>query len=640
MKKYINLIFILVLLLSCSKRNHKLDHSLQLAGKNKSELEKVLHHYKNDSLKIKATIFLIENMPYYSYKCSSEIDSIKKLMSHIFLKKDITQNELKKGIHWRHNIQSIIKYDIREITAEMLIENIDLSFKVWRTKPWNKNLSFEDFCELILPYRIAEEPLSSWRKKYYEKYNPILDSLYKGTDVIEACNKLSDYIKKEGFYYFVDFGTPRQGAEFQFKNRIGTCRDACDIATYVMRSVGIPVTTDMYPYSPEYKIDHEWSVVRDTTGRYLPFWYEQFNAVRDENFTDKRKKGKVFRLCYGIQKNVKELSLLPQKLRNPFFKDVTAEYFGKNQVCIPLKIKLENVFLGIFTARNGWFPVGKGKITNNNIFFENLEPFVIYQPLTYEDNKLKPIYYPFMLEKKGVQIFQPKEETEKVTLTRKYPLRKNTVVKYKNWLKHIEIKGTNNDNFHNSETLYKMKELPSENIINIDINTTRKYRYFQYKAPKDSTLSIAEIHFFNQKNKEVIFDTIYSDSKPWKDIEKYQLKNCYDNDPLSFFHPIDYGASIFFKTRKPQKIKKIQLIPRNDDNFIREGDVYELFYNNGAKGWVSLGKQKATKEPVLYYKVPKNAVLWLKNITRGSAEQIFTYKQGKQIFPTFEQYGK
>ncbi|GIZ16534.1 hypothetical protein RCZ15_26000 [Capnocytophaga catalasegens] len=160
------------------------------------------------------------------------------------------------------------------------------------------------------------------------------------------------------------------------------------------------------------------------------------------------------------------------------------------------------------------------------------------------------------------------------------------------------------------------------------------------QVPKDSVLSIAEIHFFDKNNKEIIFDTIYSNGKPWKDVALYQLKNCNDNDPVSFFHTWEMGTSIFFETKSPKSVKKIKLIPRNDDNFIREGDEYELFYNNGEKGWVSLGRQTGTDKAILYYQVPKNSVLWLKNHTRGKEEQIFTYENGRQVFPTFEEYGK
>lgn len=431
MKDFLSLL-LLIVLFSCSSKNEKLVFALQQAENNRLELEKVLNHYKNDSLKYKSAIFLIENMPYYTYQVSPQIDSTKNLLSKIFEKWDFSEKERKKGIHFQKTSSPIIKQDIKEIKANLLIENIDYAFRVWQEKPWNKHLPFEDFCELILPYRIAEEPLTNWRKKYYEKYNPILDSLYKGKDVVETCNILSDYMKTEKFFYFTDFSTPRQGADFQLKNRIGTCRDACDIATYVMRSVGIPVTTDMYLYSPEYQIDHEWNVVRDTTGKYLPFWYEQFNAVRDDNFTDKRKKGKVFRMTYGIQKNLNQLEKLPPSLQNPFLKDVTAQYFGYNKVSIPCKEKIDNVFIGIFTARNGWLPVGQGKIENKNILFENIEPFVIYQPLTYKNNELIPITYPFMYKKDKVHIFSPKNEKQEVVLKRKYPLRKTNSGRYKN----------------------------------------------------------------------------------------------------------------------------------------------------------------------------------------------------------------
>ncbi|ATA72742.1 hypothetical protein CGC49_05195 [Capnocytophaga sp. H4358] len=600
----------------------------------------MLSHYENDSLKYKSVVFLIENMPYYHYQVSAEINSVKILLSNIFQKRNLTEKERQKGIRFLQTSQPIIKQDIKEIKAEMLIENIDYAFKVWQEKPWNKHLSFDDFCELILPYCIAEEPLTNCCKAYYEKYNPILDSLYKGTDVVEACNILSDYMKTEGFYYFIDFPTPRQDADFQLNNRIGTCREACDIAIYVMRSVGIPVTTDIYPYSPEYRIDHQWNVVRDTTGKYLPFWYEQFNAVRDDNFTDQRKKGKVFRMTYGVQQNLEELKNLPASLQNPFLKDVTDEYFGKNRMAIPIKNQVKNAFIGVFTARNGWLAIGKGDVKKDSLIFENIEPFVIYQPLTYQNNELIPIAYPFMLKKEGLHIFYPEKEQHNITLTRKYPLRKTTVVKYKNWLKGIQIKGSTNANFTNSELLFKMDTLPANNVINIDIVNSKSFCYFQYEVPKETELSIAEIHFFDTENKQIVFDTIYSNGKPWKDVALYQLKNAFDNNPISFFHASELGTSIFFKSNIPKQVKKAQLIPRNDDNFIRNGDVYELFYNAGENGWISLGEQTGTEKGKLKFEAPKNAVLWLKNKTRGSEEQIFTYENDRQVFPIFEEYHK
>lgn len=629
-----NIYFILLMLfISCNSitSDKELNFALSEAKENKKELLKVLEHYKNDSLKFKSAVFLIKNMPYYRYGNSKEVDSIKELMSHIFKRWDFTEQERQKGINLQKHIKYEIKSDIKEVTANILIENIDYAFKVWKEKPWNQSLSFDDFCELILPYRIAEEPLTNWRKKYYDKYNPILDSLYKGTDVIEACNTLSDYIKKEKFFFINDFNIPRQGAEFHFNNRIGICRDACDIAIYIMRSVGIPVTSDTYAVSPEYHSGHQWNVVRDTTNKYLPFLFEEYRANRDNILIDKLKKGKVYRMTYQKNKFEQDLKYTASPLKNPFLKDVTNEYFGDNKVILPFEGNLNkgNIFLGIFTPRSGWFPIGKGKIKDKKLVFENIEPFVVYQPLVYQYGELKPIHYPFMYEGNEIHIFNPEKGTERVKLTRKYPLQENTK-KFKIWVKGAQIKGSNNSHFLPNELLTKVDSLPLENVIYLDVKSKEEYSYFQYKV--DSVLSIAEIHFFGKDNREIIFDTIYSDGKPWKDIDLYQLKNCNDNDPLSFFHTWEKETSIFFGIKKPNKVSRIKLIPRNDDNFIREGDEYELFYNNGEKGWVSLGIQKGTKGAVLSYDVPKNTILWLKNHTRGVEEQIFFIKDDKQVF--------
>lgn len=64
--KYLAIIISIYLCLSCAKHSSNLTNSLELAGDNRVELEKVLSHYskdKKDSLKYKAAVFLIENMP-------------------------------------------------------------------------------------------------------------------------------------------------------------------------------------------------------------------------------------------------------------------------------------------------------------------------------------------------------------------------------------------------------------------------------------------------------------------------------------------------------------------------------------------------------------------------------------------------
>lgn len=65
MAKCAPILLLSILFFSCcqSKNDEKmLKQSLTLAGNNRTELEKVLKHYKNDPSKLKAAVFLISNM--------------------------------------------------------------------------------------------------------------------------------------------------------------------------------------------------------------------------------------------------------------------------------------------------------------------------------------------------------------------------------------------------------------------------------------------------------------------------------------------------------------------------------------------------------------------------------------------------
>lgn len=57
--------------IGCQQKVTYLEYALVAAGKNRPELEYVLSYYKDDTLKLKAAEFLIENMPgHYSYNGS------------------------------------------------------------------------------------------------------------------------------------------------------------------------------------------------------------------------------------------------------------------------------------------------------------------------------------------------------------------------------------------------------------------------------------------------------------------------------------------------------------------------------------------------------------------------------------------
>ena len=117
-------------------------------------------------------------MPQYDERRGMSVDSGKAALATV----DSTGMVLPELVRqWGHpDMQALEKvYDAHMVTADFLIRNIDYAFDSWKQRPWNKYLPFDDFCELILPYRIDDEPLEEWRELYGKRYAFLLDSVYK-----------------------------------------------------------------------------------------------------------------------------------------------------------------------------------------------------------------------------------------------------------------------------------------------------------------------------------------------------------------------------------------------------------------------------------------------------------------------------
>ena len=62
-----------------------------------------------------------------------------------------------------------------------------------------------------------------------------------------------------------------------------------------------------------------------------------------------------------------------------------------------------------------------------------------------------------------------------------------------------------------------------------------------------------------------------------------------------------------------------------------ERDTYELFYwDNGS--WNTAGIQVAAADLLTYTDIPNGTIYWLRNLSRGKEERIFTYENGKQVW--------
>lgn len=622
------LLFILLLLSSCAN-NHRLNGALELAGGNRGELEKVLEHYKDSGEKYNAACFLIENMPKcYSYK-GWLLDTLRYWKATTDSFGVIDQKQVEK---WGKYSASMMdkEYDIHVITADYLIRNIDQAFEAWKKRPWNKNLSFDDFCELILPYRIGDETLEDWRSAYSKEYSFLLDSVYTGTDVVKAVDVILASLRERGFPFNLDFDTPHMGALFLLENRAGRCVDMCDLVLYTLRSLGIPVTMDMYLYESESRMGHTWNVVRDTVGNYFNINF--FGITPSKRDVDGRRIGKVYRYTYGLQKdNLKFLKLkgeIPPLFRHCFIKDVSEDYFKDNLELNLPDVKAGHVYLGLFRSLSAGEGVAMAELKRGKATFKNIESEMIYLPLGYENSTYKPIGYPFFFDGEKAQPYIPDLSVrETVALKRK--------AAFFYWINDCfrsvvgaKFEISDRNDFSGSKSFYCIADTPRTNRTFVHLPEPVKGRYVRCTTVKDKRVELAELSF-SYNGVDVNPLKIEGDAPENKHLT---VDNVIDGDVLSYYRPKKEGASFIIDFGKEVCFNELMYMPRNDDNFIRIGDVYELFYHGGKEGWISLGKKKATDTFLIYDNMPRGALFYLHDITRGKEEQVFRIENGKQVF--------
>ena len=360
------------------KKDPALEEALAFAGANRGELETVLFRYAGSDEKRAAAEWLIRNMPaHFSYAPSPAVDSVLAVLRDLRAAKTVSAERENrwKGLRYESYPK---RYDSHLITADFLMDNIERAFDARDRRPWNRELPFEDFCEMILSYRTGTERLEPWRELYSERYAFILDSVYTGSDVVAAVDAVNRVLADSLLQYNDAFRLPDPGPRFLMDTRIGNCRESCSFTVYLLRSLGIPVTTD---FSNKGSV-HSWNTVRDTTGRHEVFWFAHHTGTPiRRGGDDGRTKGKVYRRVFA-----------PDGGRP--YRDVSREYFGATSCTVRLRAKpAGTVRLGMFTGGR-WLPISAGKRRGRTVTFHGFEPGIVYAPVDHDGRELGYAFIP------------------------------------------------------------------------------------------------------------------------------------------------------------------------------------------------------------------------------------------------------
>ena len=400
------------------KEKQPLKYALKLARDNRSELEKVLEYYINDSLKLEAAKFLIKNMPqkraehFEPYQGNNAMDSFDPLS---FSNSQFLTHVDSLKIHYR---KTFVKSDVQNISSAFLIKHIDKVFDINRYQ--DKSIFFE----YLLPYRVGTEPLEDFSTSLIKHHFNFFDSVrVDTTNVVKSVIKLCNYLNGKIVYDARLLIYPQHyTCKMMDSLKAGDCFQIANNSLKYLRTMGIACALDYVPVWADCNGSHSWTVAITPQGEY------PFGAAYDApgEMVLFHRPPKVFRKTFSISndslaKQISKHQTIPPRLYNRNYIDVTHKYFSLMDITIPLANtppkKHNTAFICVFN--NGrWQAVDWGKIdrNNNQIKFTNVVDSLLYCAMYFYKNRMHAASYPFIIKNKTIQYFNPKGDSGDISI--------------------------------------------------------------------------------------------------------------------------------------------------------------------------------------------------------------------------------
>ncbi len=525
------------------------------------------------------------------------------------------------------------------VEQDSLKENITATLQVWENHSWSKDYCWNIFINYVLPPQIADEPIEYYWRTDIPKW---MGLNYKGEGLLQFAQRINSRIEVD--MRPEDWGNAQMGYSATISGRFGKCDDRAILTAMAMRSMGVPAAFDMIPMCGSGNNGHSFcSVMAPDSSLYV------FQSSTDDGMAIHfgHKIPKIYRRLY-FRKEVESqfqsdyIDGHTELFSDPRLIDVTHQHkIGQRDISIkPLRQIRNNVaYLSVFHPK-GWFPIAQGIFGDGHMIFnnvgtgvdsegkmpvrsENVGDGILYIPMSDGDI---PVAHPFILSSDNIRYLIPSSvKKETVILKRKFP-KSERVSSFAERMIDGVIEVSDRSDFSDAVQIYAIYDVPASHPQKIKPDRNIKGRYIRFRKPM-GLLSIAELMAYDPSDTPLRGTPISC-----LDLQgEASVSNIHDEDPLTYFE-ISNGFNLWvgIDLGYSMSITSFGFCPRNDDNDISPGDIYELFYWDWE--WKSLGTKKADTYELVYENVPENALLWLRNRSRGKEERPFTYENNRQIW--------
>lgn len=149
--------------------------------------------------------------------------------------------------------------DLKELTADFLLENSAYAYKAKEQFSWAKQIPDSIFFNEVLPYVSLNEKRENWRKEFFDRFSKYVVNC---SDIFEAIDSVNQNVRDE---VLVDYSTKRKKpdqAPFEsMEQHLASCTGLSIILTDAFRAVGIPSRVAGTPNWHDERGNHNWTEV-------------------------------------------------------------------------------------------------------------------------------------------------------------------------------------------------------------------------------------------------------------------------------------------------------------------------------------------------------------------------------------------
>lgn len=184
------------------------------------------------------------------------------------------------------------KHDLQTLTADYLLENVNLAYEARESVPWGKDIPDAIFFNDVLPYASINETRDNWRPELYKRFKPLVADAKTPSEAAVILNqKIFDMVG-------VKFSRKRPKADQSALETIDAGMASCTGLSILLidacRAVGVPARLAGIPVWPDRSGNHSW----------VEIWDDKWHFTgADEPSGDKLNRGWFVKKAANAQEN-------------------------------------------------------------------------------------------------------------------------------------------------------------------------------------------------------------------------------------------------------------------------------------------------------------------------------------------------